>query len=553
MSVISFSRVFFAYPTVDVLADVSFTCSAGERLCVVGPNGSGKSTLLQLAARNLRPVSGLVTSPVSPPRPMPTPRTVGDVLDAACSEILALRERFDDIAGRLGESDSDKHAAEYDELLASLDLLGAWELEARQAQMLAGVGLSRISRTRRLTTLSPGQRGRLRLAATLIGKPPALVLDEPTNHLDDPARDFLTETVMGWDGPVLFASHDRDFIERTASGILDLDTAAWRALATASGATYNAGIHRCHGKYSDYLREKAAARAEHISIHAQQGRTKRSLQQHRRDSEVVGHRNSKPRSEVRSSKKYYADRAQAVSTRRINDDSRRLAELAETEVRKPRYEFIQIELPEPGRASPGIAISVRGAAVADRLRPTSFELAAGEHLMITGANGTGKSTLLRWLHTLRPPTHTAAGEVWAEPSVLMPQELPILGDDLVSSGIGENGIGEAGKGFLHPRYWAVPVAELSDGNQRRVQLALAAARQPGLLLIDEPTNYLDLDSIESLERAFFAWAGTLVIATHDQWLIKKWLQTPGCGEPRRHHVHLEGGGFGGRAAFNQCR
>ncbi len=537
MSIISFSGVFFAYPTIDVLADVSFSCGVGERLCVVGPNGAGKTTLLQLAARKLRPTRGRVVSPLSASRSQPTLRTLSDVLDDACAEVLALRQRFNSIASGLGGNASAALAAEYDELLTQLNLLDAWHLETRQAQVLAGIGLARINRDRLLTTLSPGQRGRLDLAATLISKPPALVLDEPTNHLDQQAREFLIETIMGWDGPVLLASHDRDFIDRVATGILDLDTAAWAALATAAGTAAGNGVHQCGGSYSDYLREKAAARDAHIAIHARQRQQQRSLEQHRRDSEVVGHRNFKPRSEVRTAKKFYADRAQTVSTRRINDDSRRLAQLAKAEVGKPRYEFSLVELPEPELGA-GMAISVRAAAVPGRLEPVSVELAVGEHLMVTGANGAGKSTLLHWLHSGQPPTATATGDVWAgPPSVLVAQELPRPGDELMPADIWENGIAAAGKGFLHPRYWTTPIAKLSDGNQRRAQLALAAAQRPELLLIDEPTNYLDLDTIESLEKALFAWGGTLVIATHDQWLIDKWT-TAAATEPRRHRVRL---------------
>ena len=102
----------------------------------------------------------------------------------------------------------------------------------------------------------------------------------------------------------------------------------------------------------------------------------------------------------------------------------------------------------------------------------------------------------------------------------LPQSLPRRGD--VPEEIWEEGIGEVGQGFVHPKYWATPVPELSDGNQRRVQLALAAAAHPDILLVDEPTNYLDLDAIEALEASLAAWDGTLVVATHDRWLIDNW-------------------------------
>ena len=169
----------------------------------------------------------------------------------------------------------------------------------------------------------------------------------------------MIQTLTGWNGPVLFASHDRDFIDRAATGILDLDTTSWHAIATAAGQPTTNGIYRCNGTYSDYVQEKDTARSRHLQIHAHQQHDKQQLLQHRFSSETIGHRNATPRSEVRASKKYYADRAQTVSTRRINDDSRRLDRLTEVEVRKPRYDAITITFPDPTVVSAGIACSVK--------------------------------------------------------------------------------------------------------------------------------------------------------------------------------------------------
>ena len=133
----------------------------------------------------------------------------------------------------------------------------AWNLDIRIASVLAGLGLGGLAeapaRSREPASLSPGQRGRLALAAALIARPAALVLDEPTNHLDDGAIAFLSETLHGWEGPVLLASHDRAFIDDIATCVLDLDTAPWQALLTASGGGRVPGVQRCAGAYTDYL------------------------------------------------------------------------------------------------------------------------------------------------------------------------------------------------------------------------------------------------------------------------------------------------------------
>ena len=537
MSIISFSHVTFSYPTTDVLTNVSFTCGTDERLCVVGPNGSGKTTLLKLALGELTPLRGHVDTPLSWDNHAP-PTTVGDVIDAACHQVLKLRHEFDMLSHKLAFDVSAETARRFDELLARMTAMNGWELDTQLDKTLRSLGLGNIARDRPLDSLSPGQKERLHLAAVLLRGSPALVVDEPTNHLDTTAREFMIQTLTGWNGPVLFASHDRDFIDRAATGILDLDTTSWHAIATAAGQPTTNGIYRCNGTYSDYVQEKDTARSRHLQIHAHQQHDKQQLLQHRFSSETIGHRNATPRSEVRASKKYYADRAQTVSTRRINDDSRRLDRLTEVEVRKPRYDVITITFPDPTVVSTGIACSVRNVHIPGRLGPVSFELAGGEHMMITGVNGAGKSTLLRWIHTRQCLAAEASGTISAADSVFVPQELPRNKDELIPPEIWHNGIGDLGKGFLHPRLWATPLEQLSDGNKRRVQLALALAQQPEFLIIDEPTNYLDIDTIESLEAAIMSWHGTLIIATHDQWLIDAWNQTPADGESHRQHITL---------------
>lgn len=570
MSTILFSHVSFSYGATPVLDNVSFACGPGDRLVVVGPNGIGKSTLLALAAGLLEPDSGTVSAPPVPPAaaflpapppgaapppaaappsaapPSPTPprstplpptaeaqgaRTVARSIEAATCGTRGLAARFDSLTERLARGASPRDEAEYDRVLAAMTARDAWTIDTRLEQTLDGLGLGGVDRSRPLASLSPGQRARLRLALVLVERPDALILDEPTNHLDANGRDHLARTIDDWQGPVLMTSHDRAFIERTATALLDLDPAPWRALAVADGEPADFGAYRVGGSYSDYLRDKAAAHSRHAAVHAEQQAEKRRLVAHRRDSAVVGHARFKPRTETRMAQKYYADRAQATSTRRINDDSRRLTALAAREVPKPRYDEAAFSFPRPAgstalgappRPRPaGIALSVRAASVEGRLAPTSFEARYGEHLLVTGPNGSGKTTLLEWIARGAPVG--AHGSVDAAPGVvLVPQELPRPGDPLVPGEAWRLGVGEAGKGFVPPAAWNRPLGELSAGNQRRAQLAWAARADPRVLVIDEPTNYLDLDAVESLEESLRQWGGTLLVSTHDEWLIAKW-------------------------------
>lgn len=558
MSTIVFSHVFFSYGTLPVLTNVSFTCGPADRLVVIGPNGIGKSTLLGLASGTLQPDSGTVTAPfpsppeLSPPdhhsgatqssQGSPPPsvsplagdresRTVAQLIDAATSGIRGLAARFDFLTEHLARDPSPDDEAEYDRVLAAMIARDAWTIDTRLEQTLEALDLGGLDCSRPLASLSPGQRARLRLALTLVDRPEALVLDEPTNHLDTDGREHLAHTIDDWQGPVLMTSHDRAFIERTATALLDLDPTPWRAVAISKGEPADFGAYRVGGSYSDYLRDKAAARSRHTAIHADQQAEKRRLVSHQRDSTVVGHARFKPRTEIRMAQKYYADRAQTVSKRRINDDSRRLSVLAAHEVPKPRYDQGEFSFPHPmrtttGGTSPhphamGIALAVRGASVEGRLAPTSFEVRYGEHLLVAGPNGSGKTTLLEWIARGAPSGAHGCIDA-ASGVVLVPQVLPRPGDPLIPKDAWHLGIGEAGKGFVPPAAWNRPLGELSAGNQRRAQLAFAARADAQILVIDEPTNYLDLNALESLEEAMREWEGTLVISTHDEWLITRW-------------------------------
>ena len=558
MSTIVFSHVFFSYGTLPVLTNVSFTCGPADRLVVIGPNGIGKSTLLGLASGTLQPDSGTVTAPfpsppeLSPPdhhsgatqssQGSPPPsvsplagdresRTVAQLIDAATSGIRRLAARFDFLTEHLARDPSPDDEAEYDRVLAAMIARDAWTIDTRLEQILEALDLGGLDRSRPLASLSPGQRARLRLALTLVDRPEALVLDEPTNHLDTDGREHLAHTIDDWQGPVLMTSHDRAFIERTATALLDLDPTPWRAVAISKGEPADFGAYRVGGSYSDYLRDKAAARSRHTAIHADQQAEKRRLVSHQRDSTVVGHARFKPRTEIRMAQKYYADRAQTVSKRRINDDSRRLSVLAAHEVPKPRYDQGGFSFPHPmrtttGGTSPhphamGIALAVRGASVEGRLAPTSFEARYGEHLLVAGPNGSGKTTLLEWIARGAPSGAHGCIDA-ASGVVLVPQVLPRPGDPLIPENAWYLGIGEAGKGFVPPAAWNRPLGELSAGNQRRAQLAFAARADAQILVIDEPTNYLDLNALESLEETMREWEGTLVISTHDEWLITRW-------------------------------
>lgn len=538
MSAIEVINLSFSFSAQPLLDNVSFSVGDSERAVLVGPNGSGKTTLLRLIRGELTPDRGHIAISDAGdagscrfPYVRDATGTVQDYLDDVLAGPWELLTRFDHVTKQLSAAQSSASLAkEYDHILTSLTLADVWSLEARIDEVLAGLGLGQLTgrgRQRALGSLSPGQAVRLELAGIIMVRPVTLVLDEPTNHLDDEAVGFLIQQITDWPGPVLMASHNRAFIEETATVIYDLDIAPWQALATAEGEAVS-GVYRCTGAYSDYLGAKQHARMEHQKLHATQQSKKRAIRSHRRRSEDIARGGVKLAKAQGMARKFFSDRAEKTALRRTRNDDQRLHDLAEHEVRKPRNYQLKLNLPPVGSRG-GLAVTARSAFIPGRLLPITFDLATGEHLILTGPNGAGKTTLLNWLasgKTTIDPRSEASGTISVSGRLAyVPQRLPRTGDSYFHPEHWKDGIRELGTGILHPSMWATPVGQLSDGNQRRAQIALAVAQKPEILVIDEPTNYLDLATLEELEDALRQWNGTLIIASHDRWLINHWQGT----------------------------
>ncbi|MDN5601224.1 MAG: ATP-binding cassette domain-containing protein, partial [Brachybacterium sp.] len=446
-------------------------------------------------------------------------------------ELIAAGE---ELASGAGEP-SARAAHRYDALLAEATLADIWNADRRAEEVLAGLGLDVLEPTTALGRISGGQRERLALAHLLIARPTSWLLDEPTNHLDDAGAAFLTAAITAHPGPVLIASHDRAFLDEATAAQLDLDP------AESPAATEPGGLTAYTGGFSDYLlaRFEARERWEHRFRTEQEELT--VLRAAVKDSATVGHEGAGPRTEARAAKKFYADRNAAVVSRRLRESRARLAQLEEHQVRRPPAELHLTHLPAAAsRTAPGaVQLAVSAAAVAGRLAPTSFSLSAGQRLLITGANGSGKSTLLE----------TIAGELApTSGTVDRPRSLRIghLGQDDVAlpgrtvrqhlqaaagtAGTEDDAVPEL-FGLVSPRDLDRPLTLLSRGQLRRVMLTAVLLEPPELLVLDEPTNHLALLTATRLEAALEGWAGTVLIASHDRWLRRRWqgevLELPG--------------------------
>ncbi|MFJ4366960.1 ABC-F family ATP-binding cassette domain-containing protein [Streptomyces chartreusis] len=513
-----------------VLDGVSLTAAPGRRIGLIGENGVGKSTLLRLLAGVDEPDAGSVTRPpdlgfLQQEMPYDADSTIADVLDDA------LREARDDLAelDRLTEqlSETAQDAPEHTELLAAYGARleqaqdrEAWDADRRAELVLDGLGLGSFGYDRTLASLSGGQRGRLALAALLIRRPSALLLDEPTNHLDDGAAAFVEEQVRDLPGVVVLASHDRAFLDAVCTDLIDLDPAI-------------DGPVRYGGNYSAYLAEKrkererwerrwAEEQEELVALRVSAGVTARRVAPDRapRDNEKMGYG-------------HRAGRVQSQISRRVRNATRRLEDLERDQVGEPpsplRFRSPGLTTPTAEKEEDGPLVSLDGAWVPSRLSPVSARIPATDRLLVTGSNGTGKSTLLAVL----------AGRLTPEGEMRRREELTVglLAQDsvfefpertvretygLVLGARRAEAVPLGSLGLLHEVDLDKEVGRLSVGQRRRLALALLVARPPELLLLDEPTNHLSPRLCDELEDALGTGPGAIVVASHDRWLRDRW-------------------------------
>ncbi|MDY0985669.1 ABC-F family ATP-binding cassette domain-containing protein [Microbacterium sp. CFBP9023] len=514
---------------------LDLTVAPGDVIGVVGANGAGKSTLLRLLAGVDAPMGGSIS--LAPTDafvgwlPQEHERVDGETVAGyiarrtgcatATSEMDAAAAALGDpTLAPAGTDPADTYSQALDRWLAS----GAADLEERIPAVLADLGLpstSGVAEDALMTGLSGGQAARVGLAALLLSRFDIVFLDEPTNDLDLDGLERLEAFVRGLRGGVVLVSHDREFLARSVTRVLELD------LAQGSNRLYGGG-------YDAYIEERAVVRRHLREKYDEFADKKADLvarARTQREWSSQGVRNAMKKApdndKIRRKASTESSEKQAQKVRQMES---RIARLDEVE--EPRKEW-QLEFTIGSAPRSSSVVSTLNGAVfqqgAFTLGPLSLQVDVGDRIGITGPNGAGKSTLLRGLLGRQQPVEgTAAlgssvqiGEIDQARSLL-------IGDSALADAfealVPETSSAEVrtllAKFGLRADHVTRSVEALSPGERTRAALALLQARGVNLLVLDEPTNHLDLPAIEQLEQALQSYTGTLLLVTHDRRMLE---------------------------------
>ena len=513
---------------------LDLTVAPGDVVGVVGANGAGKSTLLRLLAGIDEPQAGTITLSPSDAFVGWLPQEHERVEGETVAEYIARRtgcaqatRDMDAAAAALGDTSpsemgvdpADTYSTALDRWLAS----GAADLEERVPVVLTDLGLDlggAPAEEATMTSLSGGQAARVGLAALLLSRFDIALLDEPTNDLDLDGLERLEAFVRGLRGGVVLVSHDREFLARSVTRVLELD------LAQHSHRLYGGG-------YDAYLEERATVRRHAREKYDEFAEKKADLvarARTQREWSSQGVRNAMKKSpdndKIRRKAATESSEKQAQKVRQMES---RIARLDEVE--EPRKEW-QLEFTIGAAPRSSTVVSTLSSAVFEQgsftLGPVSVQVNAGERIGITGHNGAGKSTLLRALLGRQAPKEGTAslganveiGEIDQARSLLVGSELLAAAFEglvpAMESGEVRTLLAKLG---LKADHVSRPVDELSPGERTRAALALLQARGVNVLVLDEPTNHLDLAAIEQLEQALESYRGTLLLVTHDRRML----------------------------------
>jgi ATP-binding cassette ChvD family protein len=485
-----------------ILDDVTLSFFPGAKIGVVGPNGAGKSSVLRIMAGLDKPNNGdaflandATVGILQQEPPLNEEKTVRGNVEEGLGEIKVKLDRFNEVAELMATDYSDELMEEMGRLQEELDHADAWDLDSQLEQAMDALRCPPPDEP--VTNLSGGERRRVALCKLLLSKPDLLLLDEPTNHLDAESVQWLEQHLASYAGAILAVTHDRYFLDNVAEWILELDR----------GRAYP-----YEGNYSTYLEKKA----ERLSV---QGR--KDVKLHKRLTEELAW--------VRSG----AKARQAKSKARLQRYEEMAAEAEKT--RKLDFEEIQIPVgPRLGNVVVEVEHLDKGFDGRTLIKDLSFTLPRNGIVGVIGPNGVGKTTLFKTIVGLEAPD---SGVVKVGETVKLSYvDQTRAGIDpkknvweVVSDGLDHIIVGQtevpsrayvSAFGFKGPDQQK-PAGVLSGGERNRLNLALTLKQGGNLILLDEPTNDLDVETLGSLENALEQFPGCAVVISHDRWFLDR--------------------------------
>jgi ATPase subunit of ABC transporter with duplicated ATPase domains len=514
-----------AHGAATILAGVSVTVAPGEVLGIVGPNGAGKTTLLRILAGLDQPDQGDVrlTAGAAGYLPQEPDRAPGERLQDYLARRTGVAEADAKVEAATHDLAADEPGAadRYAEALESWLALGGGDLETRAETVLRDLGLDPALLDLETVALSGGQAARASLAAILLSRFDILLLDEPTNDLDFDGLARLERFVAERPGGAVIVSHDRAFLARTVTRVLELDEIAHTA------SEYGGGWDG----YQE-LRATAARHAEtrYDTFTAERDRLTDRVKSQRQWS-ATGVKNakaSKGKEPDKSIRHHMAERSEKQASK-VRASEKAIERLGDVEKPWKRWE-LQLRF-GGGERSGDVTVRLDRATMqrgSFSLGPIDLELAWGERVALVGPNGSGKTTLVEALLGRLP---LAGGTRWIGPGVrigTLDQARQGFdgGEPLIDAFVEQSGMAQQDARSLLAKFGleddavARGARTLSPGERTRASLALLMASGANWLVLDEPTNHLDLPAIEQLETALEAYDGTLLLVTHDRQLLE---------------------------------
>jgi ATPase subunit of ABC transporter with duplicated ATPase domains len=511
-----------------VLDDISLTVSPGDRIGLIGPNGSGKSTLLRLLAGEFtadsgsvdrRPPSGTVGYLAQESDRRPDESVAGYL--ARRTGVAAVEAAFSAATDELAQGApgaDDRYSVALEQYLA----LGAADLSYRQELVLAELGLPSGLLGAAITTLSGGEAARASLAAVMLARFDVLLLDEPTNDLDLLGLALLEDFCIGSGQPMVLVSHDRAFLERIVTTVVELDDHSHRA-------------RRFNGGWQTYEELRATEHRHAVEAHEGYQAERSQLEQRaqrQRQWATAGVRKAKQNARNDESDKF-------IKNWNIASSEKVAAKARATEKAMERLEVVDKPW-EPWQLRMKIAAAPRsGEIVASlsqvtvdqgpfRLGPLDLTIGWAERIALVGANGSGKSTLLRLLLGQTEPTSGACALGSSVVVGTMAQSRSRFDDyrSLLDGFVAVTGQPPSESRTLLAKFGlrgdqvGTRASALSPGERTRAELALLMATGVNLLVLDEPTNHLDLAAIEQLEQALDDYDATVIVVSHDRRLLE---------------------------------